>query len=321
MSARVVETAGARLSRLLAVVPWLAANDGVSIAEAARHFGVTEKQLSDDLWLLICTGRPGHLHGDLVDIQFWDEDGSIHVLDAQTIDRPLRLSADEASALVVALRYLEQVPGVHQREVLAGAIAKLESAAGEALAAADGVTVAVEGVVAEEIGSAVASAIADQRRVHLTYIASSDQRSERDVDPMRILSLDGRSYLEGWCLRAEAVRTFRLDRIENVIILDVATTIPEDVAGMDVNRGMRPDGPLVTLELQPEAAWIADEYPNESVDDLPDGRVVVVLPVSDQGWLTRLLLRMGGTVRLIDQPEWSRDVRLAAERALARYDL
>ena len=80
MSARVVETAGARLSRLLAVVPWLAANDGVSIAEAARHFGVTEKQLSDDLWLLICTGRPGHLHGDLVDIQFWDEDGSIHVL-------------------------------------------------------------------------------------------------------------------------------------------------------------------------------------------------------------------------------------------------
>ena len=90
MNRRINETAGTRLARLLTVVPWLSANDGVTIAEAASHFGVSEKQFQDDLWLLICTGTPGHLHGDLVDIQFWDEDGSIHVLDAQTLDRPLR---------------------------------------------------------------------------------------------------------------------------------------------------------------------------------------------------------------------------------------
>jgi len=320
MSPRVVETAGARLSRLLAVVPWLSANDGVTISEAARHFGVSDKQLLDDLWLLICTGRPGHLHGDLVDIQFWDEDGSIHVLDAQTIDRPLRLSPDEASALVVALRYLEQLPGLHQRDVLASAITKLESAAGEALAAADGVTVAIESLVPEEIGTAVATAITSNRRLHLSYVAASDVRSERDVDPMRILSLDGRSYLEGWCLSAEAVRTFRLDRIESVIILDTPTAIPDDATGVDVSLGLRPDGPLVTLELQPEAAWIADEYPNESVEDLTDGRVMVTLPVSDERWLTQLLLRMSGTVRIVDRPELSSDVLMAAERALARYE-
>jgi len=91
---RAPDTAATRLSRLLALVPWLSAHDGVTIDEAAAHFDVTPEQLQNDLWLLICTGRPGHMHGDLVDIQFWDEDGRITVVDAQTLDRPLRLSPD-----------------------------------------------------------------------------------------------------------------------------------------------------------------------------------------------------------------------------------
>ena len=113
------DTAATRLSRLLALVPWLSAHEGVTIDEAAAHFDVTPDQLQNDLWLLICTGRPGHQHGDLVDIQFWDEDGRITVVDAQTLDRPLRLSPDEAASLLVALRVLAQVPGPHDRAALA----------------------------------------------------------------------------------------------------------------------------------------------------------------------------------------------------------
>ena len=83
MSAKQADTAATRLSRLLALVPWLTAHDGVTIDEAAAHFGVPADQLQADLWLLIVTGRPGHMPGDLVDIQFWDEDRRIRVLDAQ----------------------------------------------------------------------------------------------------------------------------------------------------------------------------------------------------------------------------------------------
>ena len=319
MNRRINETAGARLARLLAIVPWLAANDGVTVAQAAHHFGVSEKQLQDDLWLLICTGRPGHLHGDLVDIQFWDEDGAIHVLDAQTLDRPLRLTPDEAAALVVALRYLEQVPGVHQRDVLASTISKLETAAGEALAAADGVQIAVDIRVADDIAAMVTSAITDNRRVHLTYVSASDVRSDRDVDPMRLLTIDGHSYLEGWCLTAGAVRTFRLDRIEDIRILDEPTQIPQDIEGVDLSTGLRPDGPTVTLACAPEAAWIADEYPHDSVEETQDGRLLVTLPVADDRWLERLLLRMGPSVTVTDRPDIETKINQAASAALARY--
>ena len=315
-----MDTAATRLSRLLALVPWLTAHEGVTIDEAAAHFGVTPDQLQNDLWLLICTGRPGHMHGDLVDIQFWDEDGRITVVDAQTLDRPLRLSPDEAASLLVALRVLAQVPGPHDRAALAGATSKLEAAAGEALAAADGFSVTVDTTHDPEVSAAVSRALAEGRRLHLTYVGSLDERTERDVDPMRLLGLDGRTYLEAWCRSAEAVRTFRLDRIERAEVLDVAAEVPEDAEPVDLGAGaLRPEGAPVTLALAPEVAWIAEEHPVDAVTDLGDGRLQVVMPVADERWLVRLLLRLGSSVMVVDRPDIVERVRTEARAALAAY--
>jgi proteasome accessory factor C len=96
---------------MLSLVPWLTSHDGVTIDDAARHFDVSPEQLEKDLWLLIVCGLPGYGPDQLVDIDFWD-DGRIHVIDPQTLDRPLRLGADEATSLLLGLRLLEQVPGV-----------------------------------------------------------------------------------------------------------------------------------------------------------------------------------------------------------------
>ncbi len=314
------DTAATRLSRLLALVPWLSAHEGVTVDEAAQHFGVTSEQLQNDLWLLICTGRPGHQHGDLVDIQFWDEDGRITVVDAQTLDRPLRLSPDEAASLLVALRVLAQVPGPHDRAALAGATTKLETAAGEALTAADGVTVAVDTSSDPEVSAAVTRALAEGRALHLTYVGALDERTERDVDPMRVLTLEGRTYLEAWCRRAEAVRTFRLDRIEEAVVLPEPAVVPDDAAPVDLGSGaLRPEGAPVTLELAPEVAWIAEEHPVESVTELGDGRLQVVMLVADERWLVRLLLRLGSSVTVLDRPDVVERVRAEARAALAAY--
>ena len=70
----------------------------------------------------------------------------------------------------------------------------------------------------------------------------------------------------------------------------------------------------------PEAAWIADEYPHDSVEEDPNGTLIVTLPVSDMTWLTRLLLRMGSSVSVVDQPEVTSLVVSAARAALDRYE-
>jgi proteasome accessory factor C len=59
------------------MVPWLQQHPGVSVQQAADHFGVPAADFERDLWLTICCGLPGHGPDQLIDIQFWDEDGAI----------------------------------------------------------------------------------------------------------------------------------------------------------------------------------------------------------------------------------------------------
>ena len=181
------EAAGSRLARLLSMVPWLEQHPGVSISEAAAHFGVSTADFERDLWLTICCGLPGHGPDQLIDIQFWDDDGAIHVIDPQTLDRPLRLTAAEAMSLLVGLRLLAQVPGDHA--ALASVTAKLEAAAD----VAEGDVVVVD--PADEATAAVlARAIGEERAVRLVYLgASRDQLSERVVEPAELVVYAGRT--------------------------------------------------------------------------------------------------------------------------------
>ena len=118
-----------RLSRLLALVPYLVSRQGIPLAEAAAEFGITETQLVKDLELLFVCGTPGHLPDDLIEVD-WD-DGRVYLGNADTIARPLRLGVDEALALLVGLRALADVPGLHDRDALQRTLLKLEAAAGE----------------------------------------------------------------------------------------------------------------------------------------------------------------------------------------------
>lgn len=97
-----------RLPRLLALVPYLMSHPGAQVGEVAAVFGLSEKQLIDDLQLVWMCGLPGHTPGDLIDVS-WDG-GEILIDNADTIARPLRLGIDEASALLVALRMLAAPP-------------------------------------------------------------------------------------------------------------------------------------------------------------------------------------------------------------------
>ena len=82
-------------------------------------------------------------------------------------------------------------------------------------------------------------ALAAGRRVHLRYyVPGRDEATERDVDPMRLLVVEGRTYLEGWCRRAEGVRLFRLDRVLALDVLDVPAAVPPEAEPVDVDEGL-----------------------------------------------------------------------------------
>jgi proteasome accessory factor C len=117
-------------------------------------------------------------------------------------------------------------------------------------------------------------------------------------------------------------RTFRIDRIEAVeptgerVAPRPGAGTPGGVApawfeGADLERA--------TLRLAPGAAWIAERYPTDSVRTLGDGWQEVVLPVSSERWLARLLLRAGRDLEVVAPERWRSLAATTAEGLLERY--
>ncbi len=314
------ESATDRLGRLLTMVPWLMGHQGIDVAEAAATFGVSEQEIIDDLQLLFVCGTPGHMPDDLIEASW--EDGRVYVGNAEEIARPLRLGRDEALALIVALRALADVPGIEDHDAIDRALVKLEAAAGEAAGAASALSVAVESDGQEQqVLTTVRQGLREHRRLHLSYVvASRDESTQRDVDPMRVLNVDGRWYLEAWCHRAEDTRLFRLDRVEQVEVLEADGTPPERARPREVGPGVfrpSPDDEVVRLHLDPSAAWVAEQFPLERLERHDDGSLLVDLRTADPRWLTRLVLQLGGAARVLEPPHLVATVRAGALQALA----
>ena len=310
-----------RLQRLLALVPYVVSRKVVGLADTAAAFGVSERELVDDLNMLWCVEIRSPDPYCPIDLSY--EGGEIVVSEAESIDRPLRLGVDEASALLVALRMLAEVSSLDDRSALSRTVAKLEAAAGEAGAVSAQVAVQVDDRGVGSAAAQIRGALDRGRRLHLSYyVPGRDEATERDVDPMRLLVVEGRTYLEGWCLRAEAVRLFRLDRVLDLAVLDEAASVPAQARPRDVDQGLfrpSPDDAAVELELSAAGRWVAEYYPCERVEELGDGRLRVGLRTPDTRLVRRLALRLGEDGRVISPPELAAQVREDAAAALAQY--
>jgi proteasome accessory factor C len=312
MTTQSAQTASARLSRLLALVPWLMQHDGVSIDVAAAHFGVTSEQLEKDLWLLIVCGLPGYGPDQLVDIQFWDD--GIHVIDPQVLDRPLRLTEAEATSLMLAVRLLAQIPGTHDREALITLTTKLEAALdlpGELA------------VVVEPTSSAVVLAVqqamqqGSSLRIHYAS-AAADSITERVIHPRQFLVESAPPALLAYCELAGAMRTFRIDRIHQAQVNSDVTPVDgegsESTAATLVGAQQR-----AQLVLDADVRWAMDVYDMENPQPTEDGRLLVDVGYWDPRWVVRLVLGLRGAAEVVSPPALRQAVVVAAQQALAGY--
>jgi proteasome accessory factor C len=309
-----------RLARLLSLVPYLLARPGIPVAEAAADFDISERQLRRDLELLWMCGLPGYGPGDLIDLSFAGD--TVTVTEDAGMRRPLRLTTAEATALLVALRTLADVPGVVDTAAVQRATVKIERAVGDADTSGISVDLSRE----EETATAtVQQALASGRALRIRYYtAGRDAVSQRTVDPMRLLLVGGRGYLEAWCRRAEGVRLFRLDRVEDAVILDEPADPPPDAQPTDLSAGLfqpAPEHRSAVLVLEPEAHWVAEYYLVDDIVDEPESAAIrVVMRYTDPAWLVRLVLGLGGGARVVEPPELAVAVARRARAALAISD-
>ncbi len=311
-------TAADRLRRLLSLLPWVASHDGPTVEEVCSRFELDPDELLSDVALVTMVGVPPYSPGDLFDVVV--EEGRVWVHLSPSFDRSLRLTPEEALALVAAGASLLAVPGADAAGPLARGLDKLATTLG--IDPEDAFEIDL-GRAAPGVLAAVQQATEEHRRLRLSYYTHSrDQHTEREVDPYRVHAEQGRWYLVGFDHLRGEVRLFRVDRVLAAKVLDDSFEPPHELPEPELfEAGV--DDPRVVLDLAPEAEWVVESYAVDDVSTTEEGRLRVTLPVSGRSWLERLLLQLGPRARLV---EVRGDVALAAcgpeaaRRVLSRYE-
>ena len=309
---RPITDVGARLRRVLAMIPWLLESGGSTVTAVAERFGVSEDEVVRDLNLVMCCGLPPYGGGDLITVVL-DEDGTIEAWPGPFFTRPMQLTPPEGFAVLAAGRALLAVPGSKPAGSLASALDKLEAALG-----ASG-SLAVD-LDAPPLLADVRAAADAHERVRITYYSAwRDELWERVVEPLVVHSRDGRWYVETRDATTGAERRLRVDRVRSLERTGERFTPPDDVTAPDQVFSPGADATEVTLVLPASARWVVETYDTLDVEPLDGGRLRVRLLVAGDRWLERLLLKAGPEARVEAPPELTGIAASAAERVLSRY--
>ncbi len=319
-------TSGLRIQRLLALVSWVAANDGPTVAEVCARFQIAEDQLVEDLSTAMMVGGDSAEYADMP-IEVVLEEGRVwvHLL---SFRRPLRLTPAEGLALVASGSALLDVPGADPSGPLGRALVKLAAVLGIEPGQALDVDL---GQVTGDVFGVLQRAAGEHHQVEIeSYTEARDAWNTRTIDPWRIFTELGRWYVDAYCHTAGGERVFRIDRIRSARALSSTFRAPRRERD-DVLALTGQDLPEVRLRLSPAARWVMETYPVQVVDDPDvrapgdggsDGAVTVAMAVTGTPWLERLLLRLGPDGEVLDLDDRLGDLDIAAtaaRRVLARY--
>ena len=317
-------TTADNLLLLLVLVPYVLDRGEVSVSEAAVHFGRSEQDIVKAVELIACAGVPGdnaaYSHLDLFDID-WDlleSEGIITLWNTVALDNKPRFSQREIAALIAGLQYLSAHPAYSSRSDLEDLMAKLQTGADQKRTTRIAVS---SGQVAAHV-SLLNDAIAQSLTITASYHNKRGEVGERTLDPVLLESRDTTWYVRAWCHTRQALRTFRVDYLDNVTLTDMKH---DDHGSMLDSLSTElftpsPDDVMVTLECSRNALPLIADFLPRGFQPPATGEVLrVEIPFAHYGSLTQFVAAHPGLVTVVSPASARSAVREFAASALAQY--
>ena len=309
-------------SRLLRLLGLLSSRAWWAATELAAETGVTERTVRRDVTRLRDLGYPVEAtsgrHG------------------GYTLGRgghlpPLVLDDDEAVAVALGLR--AAAGGATGSESAAlSALAKLDQVLPvglrERVAAVAAVTVGLRGpgVPEVDLDQLVTTGLACRRpeRLRFTYLAADEARSERLVEPYRLVYTDRYWYLVAFDPGRQDWRTFRVDRMSELHLTNARFTPaadPPDAAAL-VSRGVAVSAyelqVTVRLDVPLEEATRSIS-PTVAVLEAGSAQSCVARIGGDADWIARYLAGLEYPFEVLDSPAVRAELRALGRRLLREH--
>lgn len=182
-------------------------------------------------------------------------------------------------------------------------------------------------VVTGHFETCATATLARKRLLLAHFDRHSATVNEREVSPQRLVRYKENWYLDTWCHVRQAVRTFSVDALRSVTLLDsVAMDVPETElqailgAGYGIYAGK--DVRWATLRFSPyQARWTASEvwHPEQCSRWDPDGHYVLEIPHSAPSELLMDILKYGAEVEVIAPEDLRAEVARRLHKAADLY--
>jgi predicted DNA-binding transcriptional regulator YafY len=248
---------------------------------------------------------------------------------------PLVFTPEEATAVSLGTGLVEEMWGELYREAARGALAKLENllpeqqreevkwarrtlvSAGLAHPSLD-----TRSTTLAKLRSAMHAAC----RVKMIYQSTSSLKpTARELDPYAIAFRWGWWYVVGYCHTRRSVRTFRIDRIQELNVMDEPFQAPADFDARAFLAEFVQGQPQVQVRLRFAAQAAPVAHTNralwEAFEEQADGSVVVTFSAPDLNWAASTVLAYGPPVEVLEPPELRHLLRGWARAIVKLYNM
>lgn len=302
------ESALDRTARALDLVPYLLEHQGISIVELAQVFGVSEKQINDDLILIHMCGLPGYTPLELIEMYY--EDGYVTVSDPQSLKKPRSMNSSEITSLLVSLDLLKSV----RSDSISDEIEALKNKLKSSLSFENPYVVVVDSKNSEMVEK-IEAAIAKGNALNIVYLSGQkDETTKRLILPLEIYQANNNTYLNAWCQTSMGDRTFRVDRV-----LSLETSNGSAINYTPASQQHKSGFSNVKLVVSKEARHFIEEN-RAIIESVEDGEVFqVMLHPIDVEWLIRTILGFGSGIQVVAPKALATDIQDRARAIRALY--
>lgn len=176
---------------------------------------------------------------------------------------------------------------------------------------------------------AIGSSLLKRKQLHIDYLGrGKNEITSRDISPQRLIYYKDNWYLDGWCHLKEDIRSFSVDAIQSVEILETkAKDVSEERLNEELGSGYGifsgKDIKWVTLKFSSERArWVSKEkwHPKQEGKFLEDGSYELKIPYSKEPELLIDVMKYGPEVEIVEPKDLRKKLQETLIKTLRNYE-